>query len=144
MKFNRKEIVAAFDAVEPGLSSRETVTQAQSFVFYDGRVYTDNDKIAVSHKMPEGWDITVAVKAQELHRVLKKFETEEVEIVARLKHLGYSVEATTVGKDRDLSLAIPSWRLWDCRNREDVVEDVAGHGRHRAYAGHGSHGSHTR
>lgn len=50
---------------------------------------------------------------------------EEVEIVARLKHLGYGVEATAVGKDREFSLVVPSWRLWDCRNREDVVEDVA-------------------
>jgi phenylalanyl-tRNA synthetase beta chain len=60
-----------------------------------------------------------------LRRELNMPRLEEVEIVARLKHLGYSVEATTVGKDRDFSLTVPSWRLWDCRNREDIVEDVA-------------------
>jgi phenylalanyl-tRNA synthetase beta chain len=67
----------------------------------------------------------VNITLNHLRRELNMPRLEEVEIVARLKHLGYSVEATTVGKDRDFSLTIPSWRLWDCRNREDIVEDVA-------------------
>jgi phenylalanyl-tRNA synthetase beta chain len=50
---------------------------------------------------------------------------EEVEVVTRLKHLGYGVEANAVGKDREFTLTIPSWRLWDVRNPEDVIEDVA-------------------
>lgn len=67
----------------------------------------------------------VNVTLNTLRRELNMPRLEEVEIVARLKHLGYGVEATAVGKDREFSLVVPSWRLWDCRNREDVVEDVA-------------------
>ena len=67
----------------------------------------------------------VLVTLNTLRRELNMPRLEEVEIVARLKHLGYGVEATTVGKDRDFSLLIPSWRLFDCRTREDIVEDVA-------------------
>jgi phenylalanyl-tRNA synthetase beta chain len=67
----------------------------------------------------------VVVTLNNLRRELNMPRLEEVEIVARLKHLGYGVEATTVGKDREFSLVIPSWRLLDCRNREDIVEDVA-------------------
>jgi phenylalanyl-tRNA synthetase beta chain len=50
---------------------------------------------------------------------------EEVEITTRLKHLGYSVEGVVVGKDKQFNLTIPSWRLWDVRNPEDVIEDIA-------------------
>jgi phenylalanyl-tRNA synthetase beta chain len=67
----------------------------------------------------------VLVTLNTLRRELNMPRLEEVEIVARLKHLGYVVEATTVGKDREFSLLIPSWRLFDCRTREDIVEDVA-------------------
>ncbi len=50
---------------------------------------------------------------------------EEIEIVARLKNLGYGVEVSTVGKDKLLTLTVPSWRLWDVRNADDIVEDIA-------------------
>jgi len=67
----------------------------------------------------------VSVTLGGLRRELSMPRLEEVEIVARLKHLGYGVEASSVGKDREFSLAVPSWRLYDVRNREDVIEDVA-------------------
>ena len=80
MKFKRNEIIAALDAVAPGLANREVLTQAQSFVFYNGKVWTFNDMLAVSHPLPDGWEVEAAVKAQELHRVIKKMDSEEVDI----------------------------------------------------------------
>lgn len=50
---------------------------------------------------------------------------EETEIVVRLKNLGYGVEVSAEGKDKALSLTVPSWRLWDVRNPDDIVEEVA-------------------
>lgn len=50
---------------------------------------------------------------------------EEIEIIARLKNLGYGVEVSAVGKDKLLALTVPSWRLWDVRNADDIVEDIA-------------------
>lgn len=50
---------------------------------------------------------------------------EELEVVTRFKNLGYGVEVTAVGKDRELALTVPSWRLWDVANRDDIVEDIA-------------------
>ena len=82
MKCNRKELVAAFDAVAPGLANRDVLANAQAFVFYDGRLYTYNDKTAVSIGMPEGWDFEGAVKASEFHRVLRKMDADEVSIEA--------------------------------------------------------------
>ena len=49
---------------------------------------------------------------------------EEVEILARLKNLGYGVEVTAEGKDKLLSLMVPSWRLWDVTSPEDIIEDI--------------------
>lgn len=67
----------------------------------------------------------VSVTLSILRRELNMPRLEEVEVVARLKNLGYGVEASSQGKDREFSLLVPSWRLYDVRNREDVVEDVA-------------------
>lgn len=50
---------------------------------------------------------------------------EELEVVTRFKNLGYGVEGAAIGKDRELSLTVPSWRLWDVSNRDDIVEDLA-------------------
>ena len=67
----------------------------------------------------------VKVTLNQLRRELNLPRLDEVEIVARLKHLGFGIDATPVGKDREFSLLIPSWRLFDCRSPEDVIEDVA-------------------
>lgn len=50
---------------------------------------------------------------------------EELEVVTRFKNLGYGVEVAAVGKDKELTLVVPSWRLWDVSNRDDILEDLA-------------------
>ena len=87
MKFQRKELVSIFDKVSPGLAKRDVMAQTQSFVFYDGRAATFNDKVAVTAAMPEGWDIELAVKASEMHRALKKFTEDEVDVTVKENQL---------------------------------------------------------
>jgi phenylalanyl-tRNA synthetase beta chain len=50
---------------------------------------------------------------------------EELEVVTRFKNLGYGVEVVAAGKDRELILQVPSWRLWDVHAVDDVLEDIA-------------------
>jgi phenylalanyl-tRNA synthetase beta chain len=50
---------------------------------------------------------------------------EELEVVTRFKNLGYGVEVAPVGKDRELMLGVPSWRLYDVAGVDDVMEDIA-------------------
>lgn len=50
---------------------------------------------------------------------------DELEVVTRCKNLGYGVEVTPAGKDRELTLLVPSWRLYDVAGVDDVLEDVA-------------------
>lgn len=60
-----------------------------------------------------------------LRKELNLPRLDEVEIVARFKNLGYGVEVAAVGKDRELSLSVPSWRLYDVRHAQDIIEDLA-------------------
>jgi phenylalanyl-tRNA synthetase beta chain len=50
---------------------------------------------------------------------------EELEVVTRFKNLGYGVEVVSSGKDRELSLMVPSWRLYDVAGVDDLLEDIA-------------------
>jgi len=50
---------------------------------------------------------------------------EELEVVTRFKNLGYGVEVAAAGKDRELTLLVPSWRLYDVAGLDDVMEDIA-------------------
>lgn len=67
----------------------------------------------------------VSVALSALRRQLNLPRLEEVEVVTRLKNLGYQVEASPAGKDRELQIAVPPWRLWDVRDRDDIYEDMA-------------------
>lgn len=50
---------------------------------------------------------------------------EELEVVTRFKNLGYGVEVAPSGKDRELNLLVPSWRLYDVAGIDDLLEDIA-------------------
>lgn len=80
MKFCTQDIINALDAVAPGISDKSFTVQANSFLFRNGKCYTFNGNIAVSTDMPSGWEVEAAVKAKELHRTLKKFKDEEVDV----------------------------------------------------------------
>ncbi|MCO6430332.1 MAG: phenylalanine--tRNA ligase subunit beta [Deltaproteobacteria bacterium] len=48
---------------------------------------------------------------------------EAVEVAARLKHLGFSVQ--TGEGDKELTVTVPSWRLWDVDSFQDLIEEFA-------------------
>lgn len=79
MKFNRKDLMAALDAVRSGLGSKNKVEQSTCFVFIDGQVYTFNDEIAVSHPVKLE-DFKGAVMAKEFYATLNKAKDDELEI----------------------------------------------------------------
>jgi phenylalanyl-tRNA synthetase beta chain len=72
---------------------------------------------------PEKRKVRVALSylKQQLHLP----RLEELEVVTRFKNLGYGVEVASVGKDRELTLLVPSWRLYDVAGIDDVLEDIA-------------------
>lgn len=76
---NKQVLQDALEIVKPGLANKEIVPQSTSFAFLDGRVVTYNDMISVSH--PVDFEITGAVEAEVLYKILGKFnEDSEIEI----------------------------------------------------------------
>jgi len=67
----------------------------------------------------------VAVHLSRIRKQLNLPKLDDVEILARLKNLGYHVETTLAGKDKIFTVTVPSWRLWDVADADDLVEDVA-------------------
>lgn len=68
----------------------------------------------------------VTVLLSDLRKQLNLSRLEDVEVVTRFKNLGYQVEVTPAsGKDKQLTFLVPSWRLWDVRNADDIYEDIA-------------------
>ncbi|MBX7139195.1 MAG: phenylalanine--tRNA ligase subunit beta [Oligoflexia bacterium] len=70
----------------------------------------------------------VTVLLSQFRKELNLARLEEVEVTSRLKNLGYQIESVAIGKsgaDRELRFTVPSWRIWDVQNPEDLVEDLA-------------------
>jgi DNA polymerase III sliding clamp (beta) subunit (PCNA family) len=79
MQINKKDLQTALEIVKPGLDNKETIEQANSFAFIDGKVVTYNDEISISHTV-KGLDITGAIQANELYKLLGKLKDDEIEI----------------------------------------------------------------
>lgn len=82
----------------------------------------------VGYSMSDGPAFERRKTAIRLSRLRKEFNLprlDEVEITARLKNLGYGVEVAPVDKsDKEFHCSVPSWRIWDIANADDLVEDV--------------------
>jgi len=75
----KQELLHALEVVKPGLANKEIIEQSTSFAFINDRVVTYNDEISISHPV-EGLNVTGAVQAQELHKLLTKLKVDDFEI----------------------------------------------------------------
>ena len=73
MEINRVAVLNALQAVSPGLSRRQTVEEAQNFIFSDGYLTTYNDNICVKYPLDLG--IKASVRADKFFSVIKKLGT---------------------------------------------------------------------
>ena len=78
MIVNRKELLNVLQKVKPGLATKETIEHTTGFIFYDNRVFTYNDEVAVSHPIDVGFE--GAVIAKEFYDMLDKMVDDEIEI----------------------------------------------------------------
>src|SRR5437660_934669 len=83
VKVSREKFLHALESVEPGLSPRDIVDQANAFVFRNGRLYTYNDELACRIKSPLGKELEGAVRAEKLLELLRKLPEDEVTIDQR-------------------------------------------------------------
>ena len=78
MKINRKKLLTCLTNIKPGLANKENIEQTTSFVFKNGRAYTFNNEIAISH--PVHKKLSGAVLANELYSILSKHKEDELDI----------------------------------------------------------------
>ncbi len=98
MKINREELLSCLTNIKPGLATKEIIDQSTSFVFKNGKVYTFNNEIAVSH--PISKQLTGAVKANELYTLLTRYNEEELKIETTDK------EFSVKGKNSEAGIAL--------------------------------------
>ncbi len=79
MKVKRSHLKTALEITKPGLGKSSDSEQADFYGFTGGRVVTFNDEISMSYPV-EGLDLEGAVYAKELHGLLSKLDSEDIEI----------------------------------------------------------------
>lgn len=106
MKINKTELLAALEAVKPGLSNKELIEQTTSFAFIKGSVVTYNDEISISHPI-KGMDLEGAVQAEQLYKLLAKIKKEEIEIIQEANELRVESGKMKAGLTLQKEISLP-------------------------------------
>ena len=78
-KILKEDLLQAIETVKPALGKKELIDQADCIVFMNGRVITYNDTISISHPVLF-LEVDGAVNADELHKLLSKLKSSEIEV----------------------------------------------------------------
>lgn len=79
MNVDRESLLAALEAVSPGLSASGALDQSQCFVFRKGKVHTFNEEQYCQAPLPVK-GLEGAAQARPLLEILRRFKEEEVEV----------------------------------------------------------------
>jgi len=75
---NKKKLLAAIEAVSPGISSNSIIEQSNLVIFDKNRLISYNDEIAVS--VPFESDLSGGIPSTELSKLLRRMSGKEIEI----------------------------------------------------------------
>ena len=78
MLINRQILVNALDQLKPGLSNKDIIESGMAFNFHKDQIVTFNDLISVSIPLDTG--IEGAVRAEELHKLLDRIVSDDIEL----------------------------------------------------------------
>ena len=112
MKIEKEKLIKALEIVKPGLASKEMIEQSTSFAFMGGRVVTYNDEISISHPV-EDMDITGAVKADELYKLLGKLKTKTIQLVIKNNEIRLKSGKALAGITLQEEIQLPLEELGD-------------------------------
>lgn len=112
-----KEAAAALSMAACGLGAKENDIQANCFLIKDGRVWTYNDEVAVSTKLPKGFEgITCVVQGKEFLSLMNKLsgdaeitQTEDA-LVLKTRRTKSTFKVETEIKMPVLDIKIPEKR----------------------------------
>jgi len=86
MQISKQKLLKALEIVKPGLADKELVEQTTSFAFIKDRIYTYNNEISLSYPI-EGVDLTGAIRADELYKLLTKLRKDEIDLELAKKQI---------------------------------------------------------
>lgn len=66
---------------------------------------------------------SVPLKIANVRKQVNSPRLEEIEVTTRLKNLGFTL--TPSNSKLEFKVAVPSWRIWDTRTEEDLIEEFA-------------------
>ncbi len=107
MEIKRKILQDALEIVKPGLAGKELIQQTTSFAFIKGVVITYNDEISVQHPLPELKELTGAVYAEELYKLLNKLKGDDIEVEFTENELRLTSGRTKAGMSLQSEIKLP-------------------------------------
>lgn len=126
MKIKKIELHKALEIVKPGVTNKEVVEQSTTFAFMNGRVVTYNDELSISHPI-EGLDITGAVKAEELYKLLTKLKGDDIEVTMQKNELILSQGKIKAGLTLHAEITLPVDSIGNIGEWVDLPEDFYTH-----------------
>lgn len=105
MKTN--ELKKCLELVKPGLASKELIEQSTCFIFDTGRVYTYNDLLSVSCPVSGIDDLSCAVQATELYKLIAKLTKEDTSLSIQNNNLMIKSGKISAGLAINASLKLP-------------------------------------
>jgi len=86
MKVNRKDFLEILEKAMLAVLKKEH-TALGCFVFEDDFIYSYNTEMMIAHKLPFEFENKFMVKADDLHKLLKKIPDEKIELLLKEKAL---------------------------------------------------------
>lgn len=106
MKIKTKDLQEALTAVKAGLANKEIIEQTTSFCFLNGVVCTYNDEISVRCPI-SGLNVTGAVSADLLYKVVQKIKGDEIDITVTDMELLLTSGKASSGLILDAEIKLP-------------------------------------
>jgi len=123
MKIDKGTLMNALEIVKPGLASNELIEQSTSFAFMNGRVVTYNDEISISHPIAD-MDITGAIKAEELYKLLGKIKKDTIQIAITDTELRINAGKSKAGLTLQQTIKLPLEELGDLGKWRKIPEKL--------------------
>lgn len=115
MKIQRKDLLEALAIVKPGLAGKEIIEQTTSFAFLNGQVITYNDEISIAHPVP-GLEISGAVKAEELYKLMSRMRDGEINISATDNEVLIQSGKAKAGLTLQSEIVLPLYEVSSAKN----------------------------
>lgn len=111
MKVQREDLIYPLERVSPALSYRESIEQAQCYVFKGGFVHAYDEKLYARAPLPRGLKLEGAVHAKKLMPILKSLTCEVINVTQKEDSLEVLKMGKTNWTDRYLFTMDPKVKL---------------------------------